>query len=183
MGSDLEEFANRAVSNIDSIIDKCIQLDQLDLNALAIHKAPFNFSELLLSVISDTRLEEQFAILGEDRIDIRSDRDIIRIIVSNLIINATKYSAPHEKIQICSSIDENEDCRRLKFSIENAIGPIGAPDPNLVFDKYYRGAGATKISGSGLGLFLVRGLTHALAGDVKCQVNHDSITFTVWIPI
>jgi signal transduction histidine kinase len=182
-GSDLEEFANRAVSNIDSIIDKCIQLDQLDLNALAIHKTPFNFSELLLSVISDTHLEGRFAILDEDHIDIRSDRDIVRVIISNLVINATKYSVPNSKIQISSSIDGVEDHSRLKFSIQNEIDPIGAPDPSLVFEKYYRGAAATKISGSGLGLFLVRELTYALAGDIKCHVNHDSITFTVWIPI
>jgi signal transduction histidine kinase len=182
-GSELEEFANRAVSNIDSIIDKCIQLDRLDLNSLEIHKTTFNFSVLLLSVISDTNLEERFEIFGEDHIDIRSDRDIIRIIVSNLIINATKYSAPHSKIHISSSIDGIEDGRSLKFSIQNEISPIGAPDPSLVFDKYYRGATASKISGSGLGLFLVRELTHALAGEVKCHVNHDSITFTVWIPI
>ncbi|MBU3612135.1 7TM-DISM domain-containing protein [Polynucleobacter sp. MG-27-Goln-C1] len=182
-GSDLEEFANRAVSNIDSIIDKCIQLDQLDLNALSINKTPFNFSELLLSVTSDTQLEGRFVILGEDHIDIRSDRDIMRIIVSNLVINATKYSAPDSKIQISSSIDGIEDNFRLKFSIQNEIGPIGAPDPSLVFDKYYRGPAAAKISGSGLGLFLVRELTYALAGDIKCHINQDSITFTVWIPI
>lgn len=182
-GSELEDFANRAVINIDSIIDKCIQLDRLDLNALEIHKTTFNFSVLLLSVISDTSLEGRFEILGEDHIDIRSDRDVIRIIVSNLIINAAKYSAPHSKIHISGSIDGVEDGRSLKFSIQNEISPIGAPDPGLVFDKYYRGPSAAKISGSGLGLFLVRELTHALAGEVKCHVNHDSITFTVWIPI
>ena len=137
----------------------------------------------MLSVISDTHLEGRFAILDEDHIDIRSDRDIVRVIISNLVINATKYSVPNSKIQISSSIDGVEDQSRLKFSIQNEIDPIGAPDPSLVFEKYYRGAAATKISGSGLGLFLVRELTYALAGDIKCHVNHDSITFTVWIPI
>jgi signal transduction histidine kinase len=182
-GSELEQFANRAVSNIDSIIDKCIQLDRLDFNALSIHKTAFNFSELLLSVISDTHQDGQFTILGDDHIEIRSDRDIVRIIASNLIVNAAKYSVPHSKIQISTSIEGIEEDRRLKLTIQNEISSVGAPDPSLVFDKYYRGAAAAKISGSGLGLFLVRELTYALAGDVKCHVNHDSITFTVWIPI
>lgn len=182
-GSELEEFANRAVSNIDSIIDKCIQLDRLDLNALVIDKTRFNFSELLGSVIPDTRLDGQFLIQGDQHIDVISDRDIVKIIVSNLIINATKYSVPEGKIQISSIIEGAENNRRLKFTIQNQISPIGAPDPSLIFDKYYRGPVATKTSGSGLGLYLVRELSHALGGEVQCQINQDSIIFTVWIPV
>lgn len=182
-GSDLEEFANRAVSNIDSIIDKCIQLDQLDLNTLAFNKVSFNFSELLKTVLSETHIEKHFLIVDDENIVINSDRDIVRVIISNLIFNATKYSKSQSDIVISNVIEGNEQQSKLKFSIQNEIGSNGAPDPSLVFDKYYRGSAAIKISGSGLGLFLVRELTHALGGDVKCYVNQNSITFTVWIPI
>ena len=182
-GSELEEYANRAVNNIDSIIDKCIQLDQLDSNALVIDKTRFNFSELLASSLPDTHLEGQFLIQGEDYIEISSDRDVVKIIVSNLIINATKYSVPDSNILISSSIEGTENYRQLKFTIQNQISPIGAPDTSVIFDKYYRGAAATKTSGSGLGLFLVKQLSQALGGEANCHVNQDSIIFTVWIPV
>jgi signal transduction histidine kinase len=182
-GSELEEFANRAVNNIDSIIDKCIQLDQLDSNALVIDKTRFNFSELLASSMPDTYLEGKFLIQGEDYIEISSDRDVVKIIMSNLIINATKYSVPDSNILISSSIEGTENHRQLKFTIQNQISPIGAPDPSVIFDKYYRGAAATKISGSGLGLFLVKELSQALGGDANCHINQDSIIFTVWMPV
>jgi signal transduction histidine kinase len=103
--------------------------------------------------------------------------------VSNLIINAAKYSVPDSDILISSSIESTENHRQLKFTIQNQINPTGAPDPTFIFDKYYRGAAATKISGSGLGLFLVKELSHALGGEANCHVNQDSIIFTVWIPV
>ena len=182
-GSDLEDYANRAVSNIDSIIDKCIQLDRLDLNVLKITKSKFNFIVLLNTIISDARLEDRFLIQGNSDIDIESDMDIVNVIVSNLLGNAIKYSAPETNITIHTEILEEASSRRLQLSVQNIIGPMGAPDPNLAFDKYYRSPSASKVSGSGLGLFLVRELVHALNGEVKLSIQDNLITFTVWIPI
>lgn len=181
-GSDLEDYANRAVNNIDAIIDKCIQLDQLDLNALKIHKTRFNFSELLRSTIADAQSERQFLITSPDSMSIHSDSDIVRVILSNLITNAEKYSIPHKKILISSELIEGPYSSQLQFRIQNEFGDIGAPDAAQVFDKYYRASSAVKISGSGLGLFLVKELTQVLEGQVECSVNQNSITFTVWIP-
>lgn len=182
-GSELEDFANRAVSNIDSIIDKCIQLDRLELNVLQIHKSKFNFLVLLKSIISDSRLGNRFSFQGQANVDIESDMDILSIIVSNLLNNAVKYSAPATNIVIYSEILEGVQARRLHFSVQNVIGSMGTPDPSLAFDKYYRNPAATKVSGSGLGLFLVRELVHALHGEVQFSTDDNFIKFTVWIPI
>ena len=182
-GSELEEYANRAVSNIDSIIDKCIQLDRLELNVLQVNKSNFNFLVLLNSIISDGRLDKRFLIHGHADVNVESDPDIVSIVVSNLLGNAIKYSAPGTDIDIRVDILEESESKRLQFSVQNRIGSMGAPDPTLAFEKYYRSPAASKISGSGLGLFLVRELVHALRGEVKLSVNDNLITFTVWIPI
>lgn len=182
-GSDFEEYANRAVTNIDSIINKCIQLDRLDLNVIQIHKSKFNFSNLLTSTIADTRLTNRFLIVRPVDIDIESDLQVLSIVISNLLGNAIKYSAPETDIVIDAEILESNLPRRLQFSIQNAIGSMGAPDPALAFEKYYRGPSSTMVSGSGLGLFLVRELTHVLGGEVKFSIKNNLITFTVWIPI
>ena len=182
-GSDLEDYANRAVNNIDSIIDKCIQLDRLELNVLQVNKSNFNFLVLLNSIISDGRLDKRFLIHGHADVNVESDPDIVSIIVSNLLGNAIKYSAPGTDIDIRVDIYEEPESKCLQFSVQNKIGSMGAPDPELAFEKYYRSPAASKISGSGLGLFLVRELVHALQGEVKLSVNDNQITFTVWIPI
>lgn len=182
-GSDLEDYANRAVSNIDSIIDKCIQLDRLELNVLQVNRSNFNFLALLNSIILDARLDKRFLIHGYPDVNVESDPDIVSIIVSNLLGNAIKYSASGTDINIRVDINELSESKSLQFSVQNKIGSMGVPDPELAFEKYYRSPAATKISGSGLGLFLVRELAHALQGEVKLSVDENFITFTVWIPI
>lgn len=183
VGSDFEDYANRAVVNIDSIINKCIQLDKLDLNAIQIHKAKFNLDVLLKSIISDTRSTNRFSILGPTDIDIDSDLELLSIIVANLLGNAIKYSAPETDIVIHVEILEGRQPRCMRLSVENVIGSMGTPDPAQAFEKFYRGSSATMVSGSGLGLFLVRELTNLLGGEVKLSISNNSITFTVWMPI
>ena len=64
----------------------------------------------------------------------------------------------------------------------NRIGPSGVPDPQRVFDKYYRSEGAKKLSGTGMGLYLVQQLTQRLGGKCHCRVAGEHIQFEVWLP-
>ena len=183
-GSELEDFANRAVSNIDSIIDKCIQLDQLDLKALKINKAPFNLSDLIVTVVTDSGGVERVHIEAESRIEINSDINIVRVIISNLAGNAVRYSIPNSDIQLSVALESSGTGNsRVRIIVQNDVSSIDIPDASQVFDKYYRGPSSTRISGSGLGLFIVRDLVHALGGEVRCSIHNNSIAFTVWIPI
>ncbi len=50
--------------------------------------------------------------------------------------------------------------------IENPIGMAGLPDARRVFDKYYRASGAHHLSGSGLGLYIVKALAEKLGGTI-----------------
>jgi two-component system, sensor histidine kinase LadS len=185
-GSDLEDFANRAVSNIDSIIDKCIQLDQLDIKALKIAYTRFDLIELIKSTTIDSVGGERIRVYGKPKLIIESDFDITKTIVSNLITNALRYSIPNTDIAIYVEVDhirsENEQNTSIKIAVQNAIADADMPVLSQVFDKYYRGPSSTKVSGSGLGLFFVKELAHALQGDVQCSVDANLITFTVWIP-
>jgi two-component system, sensor histidine kinase LadS len=185
-GSDLEDFANRAVSNIDSIIDKCIQLDQLDIKALKIAYTRFDLIELINSIAVDSVGGERIRVHGEPKLIIESDLDITKTIVSNLITNAVRYSIPNTDIAIHIEAGnvkaENGQKPAVKIAVQNAIADADMPVLSQIFDKYYRGPSSTKVSGSGLGLFFVKELAHALQGDVQCSTDANSITFTVWIP-
>jgi signal transduction histidine kinase len=185
-GSELEDFANRAVSNIDSIIDKCIQLDQLDLKELKVARTRFDLIDLVQSIVVDSVGGERIRVYGEHKLVIESDLDITKTILSNLITNAVRYSIPRTDIAIHIELDHaragNGHNTTVKINVQNEIADADMPVLSQVFDKYYRGPSSTKISGSGLGLFFVKELVQALQGDVQCSTENNSITFTVWIP-
>jgi len=66
--------------------------------------------------------------------------------------------------------------------VSNVIGQAGVPDPEHVFDKYYRAPGAQSKSGSGLGLYLSKHIAQLLGGDLVFVAAARSLYFEVRLP-
>jgi two-component system, sensor histidine kinase LadS len=181
-GSDLEGHANRAVSNINFIINRCLQLGKLDSKQLDLNPSIVNVSDLLDSIIIDHPGRARFNIAGSKDLTLYLDADLLRVIFSNLIENSLKYSPSDSSIELSFGMTQKNEISGFIFHISNDIGSMGAPDVEHVFKKYYRNASATKISGSGLGLFLAYELTNALGGSVFYHRQENQAIFDLWIP-
>jgi signal transduction histidine kinase len=174
---DLTDSANQAVRNIDSIINRCLALDRVDADLIQIHPSEFVIGELIDRVAMDlsvTTLLKQ----GDINSLITTDRDLLYVIIKNLLENAVKYSAKDSSI----IVEVHQMQGQWSIAVINLIGTLGAPDEKQVFEKYYRNQQATRISGSGLGLFLVKSLVGLLGGKVQYSTNTSTVQFTVWLP-
>jgi K+-sensing histidine kinase KdpD len=96
-----------------------------------------------------------------------------------LIDNAIKYSDPSSMIRM--EIDETTQGFFVK--IENQPGKAGWPDPEQVFQKYYRSPKARRLSGTGLGLYLAHQFTESLGGDLRYTPSRSNIGFTLCLPL
>jgi two-component system, sensor histidine kinase LadS len=103
---------------------------------------------------------------------------LIGVVFSNLVDNALKYSPEGSTISIRVEIDADEICTVF----ENEPGAAGRPDPDRAFEKYYRSENAKAQIGSGLGLYVVRGLVELHGGKVTCEPTSKLIRFKVCFP-
>ena len=181
-GSDLEGHANRAVSNINFIVNRCLQLGKLDAKEIHLHPSNINIYNLVMEVANDSRVIERTSIFGNEALTFYIDEDLLRVVLSNLMENAMKYSADGSSINLSFEPSPRNERMGIVFTIANIIGPMGAPDPQQVFKKYYRNSSATKISGSGLGLFLVREIAHVLEGQIFYRQEEGRVIFELWVP-
>jgi len=181
-GSDLEGHANRAVNNINFIIERCLQLGKIDAKSTQIHKNDFRLDDFINGLIREYKIERQTFLECHQNPIVRTDQDILRIVISNLLENAIKYSPQESKIYIETSTQEINGEPGVHIQFINDSGAMGAPDPEQVFKKYYRNTSATKISGSGLGLYLVHALMQLLGGQILYQSQHKKVIFKLWIP-
>jgi signal transduction histidine kinase len=181
-GSELEGHANRAVSNITLIINRCLQLGKLDAQAIPLHPSVVQINQLVSAIVRDHNASDQITIMGDPNLSAYIDEDLLKVILSNLIENSLKYALACSQIQIqfCKRMKHDKSGIALEFS--NAIGPLGAPDSESVFKKFYRNRSATKVSGSGLGLFLSHELTQVLGGQITYRRESDRVIFDLWIP-
>jgi signal transduction histidine kinase len=115
---------------------------------------------------------------------IQGDEDEVRAAVSNLIDNAVKYSCKDVQVKVET---ENIDGRYVQVRVKDN-GP-GIPQSELkqIFKRFYRVSGplATRVKGTGLGLFIVRSVAKRHRGRVWAESEGPGrgSTFVLQLPI
>lgn len=181
-GSDLEGHANRAVNNIDFIVERCLQLGKLDAEAIQLHQRSIHLLGFLSGIVEAQKAENRVHLTCLSNIHVKTDHDLLRVLISNLLENALKYSPAASTIDLDARYKQEGGVEGVMIEIANEVSSLGAPDSAQVFKKFYRNPSATKISGSGLGLFLVRQLIRVLGGDISYQSDAQRVRFTLWMP-
>jgi signal transduction histidine kinase len=95
---------------------------------------------------------------------IEVDRNLIAEVLLNLVENAVKYSDEGSSIEINSQEIDNQ----VRVEVSDNGGGIAEEDLPKVFDKFYRGTGekTLKVTGTGLGLYLVKYFIELHGGKV-----------------
>jgi len=111
---------------------------------------------------------------------IKTDRFLLKVILSNLISNAIKFQRNEEqKPQITIRSFAKE---RLFLEIEDNGEGIQDAYKDRIFEMFYRAT--TQASGSGLGLFIAREAAKKLNGSISFKTKHgEGTTFIVELPL
>ena len=103
--------------------------------------------------------------------DILADTDRIEQVFVNLIENAIKYSKDESQIILDYEIQE----KNLVISVKNEYDVIPREKLKTLFDKFTRVDDSTTRTtrGTGLGLFIVKGLVEAMNGKIRLYSNEE----------
>ena len=114
----------------------------------------------------------------EDMTDclVKGDKERVIEVLQNIMENAIKYG---DGRQITIAFSEEEDCRLV--SVVNTGSSIPESELVHIFDSFYRGSNADHVKGSGLGLYICRGLMHRMDGEVFAEQSEDGFLVTVVI--
>jgi signal transduction histidine kinase len=155
--------AARTIVDMGVLVRDCVEL------ASARHHLPPG----TIALHSET--DQPLAVLG--------DPDDLRMVVSNLIDNAVKYSGESVRVTV-SLAAPTPDTLWVRVQDRG----IGIPRKQLkrIFHRFYRvqTRGLKAVKGSGLGLYIVRAVTRAHGGRVFAQSEGEGrgATFTVELP-
>jgi two-component system, sensor histidine kinase and response regulator len=115
---------------------------------------------------------------GTSPVPIVADRSELEIILNNLLSNAVKYNRPRGQIHV--TLDRNAQTVTISVA-DTGIG-IAPQEVDKVFQQFarIRSEQTRDITGSGLGLSIVKGIAHAYGGDVVVSSEPGKgSTFTV----
>lgn len=107
--------------------------------------------------------------LEDCNIEVLADNDRIEQVFVNLIENAIKYSKENSPITLDYEICED----MLVVSVQNDYDVIPREKLKTLFDKFTRVDDSTTRTtrGTGLGLFIVKGLVEAMNGEIRLYSN------------
>ncbi|MBK5914431.1 sensor histidine kinase [Rhodocyclus purpureus] len=155
--------AERAMSSMGEVIEQSIQADKLADGKVGLERLPCDVSALVQAVIADSREPDRVNADLSHGVLCETDGRLLRIIIVNLIDNALKYGKSGAPVDVALITEGGRLCLR----VSNEIGSAGAPDPDRVFEKYYRAPKAHRITGSGLGLHIAAALAQMLDGTLR----------------
>ena len=114
--------------------------------------------------------------------EIFADNDRIEQVFVNLIENAIKYSKEGTPIVLNCETEEN----RIVVSVQNEYSVIPREKLKTLFDKFTRLDDSTTRTtrGTGLGLYIVKGLVEAMNGEIRLYSNEEvGFCVKVYMPI
>jgi signal transduction histidine kinase len=172
--------AQTAVGDMNDVIERCLQVGQLDDGALRVASQPCDLAELAARVVQAHPAHARMALALPTAAPVCSDPQLLETVLRNLVDNAAKYSPADTTVRLDL---QPPGAGGVELTVRNTVGPAGKPDPDQVFTKYYRHAQARRWTGSGLGLYLVHGLVQNLGGRLRYMDEGPDIAFALWLPL
>jgi len=147
------------------IVDALLSVARLEAGDLQVQLMPTDLRDVVTDVVSSAQREElngrRFVIdVPEEPLDASADREKVRQILANLVDNAVKFSPEGGTVTVAA--------RKTDEGVEVRVADEGAGVPpreqERIFRKFYRAEENTYPGGTGLGLFIARGLASAMGG-------------------
>jgi signal transduction histidine kinase len=162
----------RNIGELDALIGEMLLSSRLDASS-GIERAE---AVDLLALAAEEGAHFDVEASGET-LTITADAMLLRRLVRNLLENARVHAGGATGVRIES------DARAASIVVEDAGEGIPLIDRDKIFEPFYRASTATRASGAGLGLSIVRQIARAHGGNVEYSMREGGGSrFTVTLP-
>lgn len=159
---------------LDTLINNILISSQLEGNAYRIAREELSFSSLVADVVKGFQSRYPDRVLQasiEEEIDLKGDAMLLKLLLSNLLENANKYSPRDKPITIELSVNS------IISLVVTDEGPgIPEEEKKAVFEKFYRigNEQTRKTQGTGLGLFICKKIVEDHDGEIFIRDNQPT---------
>ncbi len=164
----------RQAERLKRMIEDLLVIPDIEGNRLNFETRPIpinNIIENSIMLVKNDSNKEIVNNIAECDTEIIADNDRIEQVFVNLIENAVKYSKEDSPI----TLDYEKEDEKLVISVKNDYDIIPREKLKTLFDKFTRVDDSTTRTtrGTGLGLFIVKGLVEAMNGEIRLYSNED----------
>lgn len=176
-----------------SLVDDVLDMSKLESGKIQLLSKPFQMDELLAQcqeVVAPQAADKQITVTVEDHLDtadyaLISSATHVRQILTNLLSNAVKYNRTNGTIHMeVEKVSDRGNQITVQFTVRDTGRGMSEQFQKEMFEPFTREAmPGSDISGTGLGLPIVKRLTDMMGGHISVQSELGvGTTFTVTLP-
>jgi len=177
-----QQRLHRSLDTMSAVIDRCRLSLQLDEGRLQPKLETVDIAAVIKDLVMTCKEPARLVFNETGPSLTRTDQQLFRVILHNLFDNAIKYSSTDTSVTVSIEARDDDGQAGICIVVHNYIARWPTADPEILFDKYFRGANATGQTGSGLGLHLSRRLATIISGRLWAELGSGEIKLYLWIP-
>lgn len=172
-----------SVNNLNDILEDFLSLGKLNEGRVDTKSEKVNLKDILTDAVDEMKTQlkngQHFVVDCSNECDAYTDKKLFRNVLINLMSNAIKFS---EEGPIAVK-GEVKNGNAIVSITDKGIG-ISEEDQEHLFTSFFRGANATNIQGTGLGLHIVKRYVDLLGGEVELHSElNKGTTINFIVPI
>lgn len=172
------QVIERRSVEVSQLVDDLLTHSLAELDRITVQCSPLPIVPLLRQVATEAEPLEAFIIEADEAI-VHTDELRLRQVLENLLVNASKY-APASGVEVSGAMLDDATYRIVVRDFGPGMAPTDLP---FAFNRFYRGANAEGVQGSGLGLFVVRHVIERMGGHVALENAHPGLAVTIDLPL
>lgn len=167
----MAHLAQENTVNLLRLVNSILDLSKIEGGKMMLKEDPVNLYSLIRHIVSGfeshaqaNRLQLNFEFLGEERLILELDSEKVETILSNLLLNAIKFSSKNGDVFVTVE-DRKKD---ILFTVKDTGRGISKTDLPNIFDLYFQTEmpDAPSEGGTGIGLAFSKELVELMKGKI-----------------
>lgn len=171
------------VERLNRLFQNILEMARIDAGAVAAERRwvhPVEIFEAARDQVEHTIKQHRVEVASDSDELVRVDPRLTAAALAHLLENAAQYTGPGSPIAVGLSVSSDG----LKVTVRDSGPGIAVGDLAHLFDRFYRGTEARRrVSGTGMGLSIARGLLAAEGGRIWAEnCPEGGSQFTIVVP-
>ncbi|HJU14677.1 MAG TPA: HAMP domain-containing sensor histidine kinase [Candidatus Nitrosotalea sp.] len=177
------KIITRNAKRLQRLTENILSVTRLESKSLALKKEVFDLNQVISAIVKDEsgQAENKNVTIehksNSKRIMVNADKDRLAQVISNLLLNAIKFTDKGEITVFSRQVDAG-----VRVEVKDQGKGIDPQMMPILFSKF-----ATKSDkGTGLGLFICKGIIEAHGGTIEAENNlkdEGGATFSFTLPV
>lgn len=186
-GEEIKTMLPEVINDLNyttGLMENLLQWAKSQMQLNTVYPQRFDITKAFNEVMQPLRLpakEKEIDIQfdSEKPLNVYADKDMINLVVRNLVSNAIKFTPANGKILITVKDNKNH----VRVSVKDTGVGISAENQKRLFKEFYSSNGTSNESGTGLGLMLCKEFLAKNGGNIELQsAEGEGSTFSFTLP-